>query len=181
MTVGAAIVLPPFFLENNDLFATGLLHQLAGDGRASHQRRAHGGIAIGAQHQDILEGHFIAGLARDPFNLDHVVGGDTVLLTASFNYCEHLMVHLSIWCGPDCSRARVTIQTARTPPRSARIYAPPGLLSTAAITIKHMNKHTGFPIWPNETGPDPGTHPGGHDGPNGRRHQCWPHWHFGTS
>src|SRR5215203_5484554 len=73
-------------LEDNELGSATLLHDLAFDCSACNHRRAElRGIA--ADHQHVVELNFVAGVASQKLHLNGVTFGNSVLLSASADYC----------------------------------------------------------------------------------------------
>src|SRR5579859_1096474 len=85
MTLLTAIILPALLLEDDDLFAASLLKDGRGDGGAGHD----GSADLVTDHQNLVERDGLAGLARELFDADHVVGGNLILLAAGLDDCEH--------------------------------------------------------------------------------------------
>src|SRR4029077_3775264 len=75
MAVLAAVILPPLFLEDDDLVGAALLDQGGTDRGAIEQRRAGRDIGAVAHHQHLAELDRSAGLAVEPLNGDHIVLG----------------------------------------------------------------------------------------------------------
>src|SRR5215470_3015334 len=73
MAALAAGILPPPFLERDDLRATALIDDLAGNASAVHGRRAHLKV-VAAEHQHVAELDDLARLALDLVDGDDVVG-----------------------------------------------------------------------------------------------------------
>src|SRR4051812_6755703 len=88
VAVAAAIVLAAALLEDDDLLAPCLLPHPAGDGRTGGSGRAHD-RAVAADHQHLGEHDRVADLAGQALDLDHLVGGDAVLLAAGLDHCVH--------------------------------------------------------------------------------------------
>src|SRR5262245_54337764 len=61
VAVLAAVIVPAFLLEDENLLALGLLHHSGADAGAGHQRRADGDVAAIAQHQHVVELENLAG------------------------------------------------------------------------------------------------------------------------
>src|SRR5690606_22184319 len=89
VSVGAAVVLPALLLEDDDLVAAGLLDHLAGHADALNEGGAGLGLGALAEHENGLEGHDVAGLARELLDDDDVILGDFVLLAAGLDHCKH--------------------------------------------------------------------------------------------
>src|SRR5262245_3068760 len=83
-------VLAPALLERDDLVAALVPDHLAGHAGAAHGGAAH--LNAVAAEQEHFELDDIAWLALELVDLDHVVGGDAVLLPAGLDDCEHLSV-----------------------------------------------------------------------------------------
>src|SRR6266508_4055516 len=86
-----ARILPAALLEGDDLRPAALLQHLGGDRSAGH----HGGAerdVVAAHDQHLAELDDLARVALDLGDLQHVLGGDAVLLAAGFDVCEHLSV-----------------------------------------------------------------------------------------
>src|SRR5215467_3214361 len=89
MTLLAAIVVPPLFLENDDFGRPRLLDDRSADRGATDQRRASRNLRTLADHQHFGEFDSRAGLRRELLDRDDVVLGDPVLLAAGPDHCEH--------------------------------------------------------------------------------------------
>ena len=72
-----------------------MLEHLACNGRACNGRSAKL-RRLAAKHQHLAEFNDLAGLAVDPINTDHVLGGYPVLFATSLDDCEHLSSSCSI-------------------------------------------------------------------------------------
>src|SRR5262249_40129587 len=83
-----ARILPAALLEGDDLRPASLLEDFGGD-RGTGNGWLTQGDAVAAHHQDLTELHDLPGRALDLVNLDHVLGGDAVLLAAGSDDCEH--------------------------------------------------------------------------------------------
>src|SRR5260370_22873707 len=89
MAVLAAVIVPPLFLEDDDLVGAAMLDQGGADRRAIEKRgagRHHGAVA---DHQHLAELNRRARLAGELLDGDHIVLGDLVLLAAGADDCEH--------------------------------------------------------------------------------------------
>src|SRR5438270_11188855 len=82
VAVLAAVILPPLFLEDDDLVGAALLDQGGADRGAREQRRARRHRGAVADHQHLAKFDRRARLAGEPLDRDHVVLGDLVLLAA---------------------------------------------------------------------------------------------------
>ena len=89
MTLLAPVIMPPLFLEDDDLSRPALLNDSRADHRTRDQRRAGRNLGALAQHQHLGELDGVAGLAREPFDGDQIVLGDLVLLAAGSDHCKH--------------------------------------------------------------------------------------------
>ena len=89
VAVLAAEMLAPPLLENEELGAARQRLDLAGDGGADNQRSAEGDAAVARNHQHFVELDLIAGIGREPLDLDDIVGGDAILLAARPNDSIH--------------------------------------------------------------------------------------------
>src|SRR5215472_9217014 len=83
-----ARILPAALLEGDDLRPASLLEDFGGDRGAGNGWLAQAD-AVAAHHQDLAELYDLAGRALDLVDLDHVLGGDAVLLAAGSDDCEH--------------------------------------------------------------------------------------------
>jgi hypothetical protein len=78
----AAVIVPAPLLEDHHLVGAVLRDHARGDRGARNERGAHrGGVAAG-DREHFAENDLIAGVAREALDLDHVVRGDAVLLSA---------------------------------------------------------------------------------------------------
>src|SRR5229473_2187088 len=84
-----AVIVPPLFLEDDDLVGAALLDQGRADRGAGQERCAgrHGGAV--AEHQHLAKLDRGAGLAGELLDRDHIVLGDLVLLAAGADHCKH--------------------------------------------------------------------------------------------
>src|SRR5207248_7288236 len=89
MAVLAPVILPPLFLENDDLVGAALLDQGGADRSAIKQRRAGRDLSAVADHQHLAELDRSAGFAGELLDGDHIVLGDRVLLAAGADHCKH--------------------------------------------------------------------------------------------
>src|SRR5207237_5968959 len=89
MAVLAPVILPPLFLENDDLVGAALLDQGGADRSAIKQRRAGRDLSAVADHQHLAELNRSAGFAVELLDGDHIVLGDRVLLAAGADHCKH--------------------------------------------------------------------------------------------
>src|SRR5215472_8564746 len=89
MPLFAAIIVPPLFLEYDDLGRPRLLDDRGADRGATEQRRAGRNFGALADHQHLSELDSRAGLRRELLDRDDVVLGDLVLLAAGPYHCEH--------------------------------------------------------------------------------------------
>src|SRR5215467_10770847 len=103
-------VLAAAFLEGDDFRPAPLLQHLGGDRGARHGRSAERD-GITAHHQHVAELDDLAGLAPDLIDLEHILGGNAVLLAAGADDCEHRFSPRvrsrcsDQWSGPaSCSR-----------------------------------------------------------------------------
>src|SRR5215813_7958442 len=85
----AAVVVPAVLLEDQHLVALALGDDGGADAGAAYERGADGDLVAVAEHQDLAELDDLAGSAGQALDLDHVVGGDPVLLAAGADDCEH--------------------------------------------------------------------------------------------
>src|SRR4029079_14592063 len=74
--------------EGDDLGAAALLQNLGGHGGAGNGRLAERD-RVAADHQNLAELDDLAGIALDLLDLDHILGGNAVLLAAGTDDCEH--------------------------------------------------------------------------------------------
>src|SRR5215813_2339846 len=89
VAVLAAVVVPALLLEDQHLVALALGDDGGADAGAAYERGADGDLVAVAEHQDLAELDDLAGSAGQALDLDHVVGGDPVLLAAGADDCEH--------------------------------------------------------------------------------------------
>src|SRR5262249_7195241 len=85
--LAARVFAPPFF-ERDDLRLARLLENFGGHRGAAHSRRPER-QAVAAYDQDLAKLDNLAGLALYLADLDHILGGDPVLLAARFKDREH--------------------------------------------------------------------------------------------
>src|SRR5262249_60646694 len=78
----------PPLLEGDGLGPGALLDALGGDRGAGDHRGAQRG-RVAADDEDLAELDDLARLALDLLDLEQVIGGDAVLLTAGLDDCEH--------------------------------------------------------------------------------------------
>src|SRR6185437_6204139 len=95
VAVLAPVIMPPLFLEDDDLVGAAMLDQGGADRGARDQRRAGRHLGAVADHQHFVQLDRRTRLAGELFDRDHVVGGDLVLLAAGADHCEHLEPPLS--------------------------------------------------------------------------------------
>src|SRR3546814_2831880 len=94
MAVAAAIIVPAALLEDDDLLALGLRHDLGADGKPVD--RLHLGALAREQH--VAQRHRVTGFAADLLDDDLVSGGNTILLAACAHDCEHGPHHFPNAC-----------------------------------------------------------------------------------
>src|SRR6516162_6844386 len=89
MPLLAPVIVPPLFLEDDDLRRPGLLHHRGGDGGAGDQRRPRRDLGTLTDHQHLAELDHGAWFAGELLDRNHIVLGDLVLLAAGPDYREH--------------------------------------------------------------------------------------------
>src|SRR6516225_9523907 len=89
MTLLTPIIVPPLFLEDDDLGRTALLDHGGADRGAGKQRRAGRDFCSFADHQHLGELYRRTGLGREFLDRDDIVFGDLVLFAAGSDHCEH--------------------------------------------------------------------------------------------
>src|SRR5258708_30155079 len=89
MTLLAPIIVPPLFLEDDDLVGAPLLDDGGADRGTVQQRRAARDLGPFADHQHFGEFDRRARFGRKLLDRDDVVLGDLVLLAAGPDHCEH--------------------------------------------------------------------------------------------
>src|SRR5712691_1363546 len=89
VAVLAAVVVAALLLEDDDLLAALLRDDGGADRGAGDERRARRRLGALADHQDVAERDRRAGLAGELLDGDHVVLGDSVLLSAGADHCIH--------------------------------------------------------------------------------------------
>src|SRR5712691_2563462 len=114
VAVFAAVIVPPLFLEDDDLVAAALLDQFGADRGAGQERRAGGHLGAVADHQHLSQLDRRAGLAGELLDRDDVVRGDLVLFAAGADHCEH-------------DRNRYRVARLKRQARRAHIIAGTGL------------------------------------------------------
>src|SRR5215218_6765696 len=82
VTILAAVILPPLFLEHDDLVGAAMLDQLGADRGARDERRAGRHVGTLAHHQHLGKLDRRAGLTGEFLDGDHVAAGDLVLFSA---------------------------------------------------------------------------------------------------
>src|SRR3546814_19934798 len=85
MAVAAAIIVPAALLEDDDLLALGLRHDLGADGKPVDRLQ----LGALAREQHVAQRHLVTGFAADLLDDDLVSGGNTILLAACAPACEH--------------------------------------------------------------------------------------------
>src|SRR3546814_5285695 len=85
MAVAAAIIVPAALLEDDDLLALGLRHDLGADGKPVDRLQ----LGALAREQHVAQRHLVTGFAADLLDDDLVSGGNTILLAACAHDCEH--------------------------------------------------------------------------------------------
>src|ERR687891_2306085 len=92
MAALAPIVLAPLLLEHDHLLGLALLQHLGhhlgalDQGRADLQLAA---VLLVTDHQHLIEGDRLAHLAIEALDLDHLAGGNPILLSAGADHCVH--------------------------------------------------------------------------------------------
>src|SRR5271165_4395424 len=104
VTLLAAVVLPPFLLEDDDLGGAGLLDHGGADRSALEQRRSGSYVGSVADHQHFAELDRRPGLGHELLDRDDFVLDDLVLLAAGPDHCEHATRHI-FWAGSPRPRA----------------------------------------------------------------------------
>src|SRR3546814_9454004 len=75
MAVAAAIIVPAALLEDDDLLALGLRHDLGADGKPVDRLQ----LGALAREQHVAQRHLVTGFAADLLDDDLVSGGNTIL------------------------------------------------------------------------------------------------------
>src|SRR5258708_6849758 len=89
MTLLTPIIVPPLFLEDDDLVGAPLLDDGGADRGTVQQRRAGRDLGPFADHQHLGEFDRRARFGRKLLDRDDIVLGDLVLLAAGPDHCEH--------------------------------------------------------------------------------------------
>src|ERR1041385_993454 len=89
VTLLLVIVLAAAMLDDADLVAAAVRHDLGGDLAALDQRRAHGLLVAVGDQQHFLEGDGRADIAGQALDLEDVAGGDLVLLATGLDDGVH--------------------------------------------------------------------------------------------
>src|SRR3984893_10503488 len=89
MTLLTPIIVPPLFLEDDDLVGAPLLDHRGADGGAVKQWRPGRDLSPFADHQHLGEFDCRARFGRKLLDRDDIVLGDLVLLAAGPDHCEH--------------------------------------------------------------------------------------------
>src|SRR5262249_29443636 len=93
MAAPAPRILAAALLERDDLGAAALLDHLGSD-RCAGDRRGAKRHGVAADDQHLTDADDLTGLARDLLDLEQVLGGNAVLLTAGLDDCEHLYLRV---------------------------------------------------------------------------------------
>src|SRR3546814_17704267 len=94
MAVAAAIIVPAALLEDDDLLALGLRHDLGADGKPVDRLQ----LGALAREQHVAQRHLVTGFAADLLDDDLVSGGNTILLAACAHDCDHGPHHFPHAC-----------------------------------------------------------------------------------
>src|SRR5207237_3333461 len=89
MAILAPVILPPLFLEHDDLVGPALFDEGGADRGAIEQRGAGRDLGAVVDHQDLAELDRSAGFAVELLDGDHIILGDRVLLAAGADHCKH--------------------------------------------------------------------------------------------
>ena len=100
MALTFPVTLLGIVLEDADLLALAVLHDLGLHGSALHNGGAEGSLLTVDDGQDLLELHGIASLVVQLLDVDHIALGHLVLLAASHDNCVHSfqLLHLRARC-----------------------------------------------------------------------------------
>src|SRR5215212_5832831 len=89
VAVLAPVILPPLFLEHDDLVGAAMLDEGGADRGAGQKRRAGGDGGAVADHQHLRQFERSPGFAGELLDGDDIVLGDLVLFAAGADHCEH--------------------------------------------------------------------------------------------
>jgi hypothetical protein len=87
---GAAVMLAPLLLEDLDLVAARLLDEFGRHHGAGNDRGSDLDPGLVDDHEHLVELENVTGLARQPLDLENIVGLDAVLLAARLDDCVHI-------------------------------------------------------------------------------------------
>src|SRR5262252_4373977 len=96
VTAPAAILAAALELEDLDLLTAPVLDDLGRHDRALHRRLAHGDLLTVADQQHVVELEARAGLAREPRDVEDLVGRDLRLDAGDVHDRVHVMTRLSL-------------------------------------------------------------------------------------
>src|SRR5215471_1086228 len=138
VTAPAAILAAALELEDADLLTAPVLDDLGGDHRALHRRLAHRDLLAVADQQHVVELEARAGLAREPRNVEDLVGRDLRLDAGDVHDRVHEMTLSSRDSVPELGSA--------VRGRSG----VPGLQPTPMPGGRGVEQEAGFSIMPGE-------------------------------
>ena len=92
MAVAATRIVAAALLEDDDRAFLAGLNELGRNQRTIDERGANCHFGAVTDHEDFLEGHGVAGFARELFDLEDIIGGNPVLLATGFDHCKHVLI-----------------------------------------------------------------------------------------
>jgi len=98
------VVFAALELDDTDLLAPTVFHDLGGDRNAGQERGAYFDIVAIGQHQDLIKCDVAPSLDRQGLDVEFVAGAHAVLLTACLYHCVHGEFIQNL--APGCKRAR---------------------------------------------------------------------------
>src|SRR5690625_2552511 len=125
MPQGTAIVLAALLLEDGDLLAASLLHDLCAHHGAGHGRRTDGHAVVATHQEHLFELQAGPSLSGQALDLEHLVLGDPILLAAGFDHCVHLSACVA--------RGKTSPGEKRPVARAGTIPPTPGVSTAFAL------------------------------------------------
>src|SRR5216683_7171208 len=136
MTLLAPIIVPPLFLEDDDLVGAPLLDHGGADRGAVEQWRPGRDLGPFADHQHLGQLDRRARFGRKLLDRDDVVLGDLVLLAAGPDHCEHDTCRYGLLrTGRNRRRDARMLRTGHPVRERRNIGAPVGLSTASPVRI----------------------------------------------
>ena len=95
MSLLLLVALLSLILEDNDLLCSAVFYDLSFDLSTLDIRCADFQAVVIAQYQDLIELNFLTGFNAQLFNVQDISLLNSLLLSASFDYCVHMLPPLS--------------------------------------------------------------------------------------